>query len=253
MKKQLAKIAKTTLRKFDLALIKYQDFQRLEDYNKILNIPNKKLSKLMFLADKSKSQLKQDLFVLSELDFKRNGFFVEFGATNGIDLSNTYLLETEFGWNGILAEPAKCWHKELKENRRCYIETNCVWHDSTSILTFNEVEAAELSTISSYSNCDRHQKTRRSGHSYNVNTISLTDLLKKYNAPKEIDYLSIDTEGSEYEILNNFDFSDYQFKVITCEHNFTPNRKKIEELLTHNGYSRKYTSLSQFDDWYIKI
>ena len=51
----------------------------------------------------SKSQLKQDIFVLLETGFKRNGFFVEFGATNGIDLSNTYLLEKRFGWNGILA------------------------------------------------------------------------------------------------------------------------------------------------------
>jgi hypothetical protein len=41
----------------------------------------------------SKSQLRQDLFVLSELSFKQNGFFVEFGATNGVELSNTHLME----------------------------------------------------------------------------------------------------------------------------------------------------------------
>ena len=52
----------------------------------------------------------QHLFDLSELEFKRNGFFVEFGAANGIDLSNTYLLETEFSWTGILAEPATYGH-----------------------------------------------------------------------------------------------------------------------------------------------
>ena len=58
------------------------------------------------MLPRSRSQLRQDIFVLCTLDFKRNGFFVEFGATNGVDLSNSYLLETEFNWTGILAEPA---------------------------------------------------------------------------------------------------------------------------------------------------
>ena len=52
-----------------------------------------------------KSQIYQDIFVLYTLNWKRNGFFVEFGATNGFDLSNSYLLEKDFGWKGILCEP----------------------------------------------------------------------------------------------------------------------------------------------------
>ena len=57
----------------------------------------------------SYAQIQQDLFILCELNFKRNGFFVEFGATDGIKLSNTYLLEKEFGWTGVLVEPARCY------------------------------------------------------------------------------------------------------------------------------------------------
>lgn len=45
--------------------------------------------------------------MLSELDFKRDGFFVEFGATDGFQGGNTYLLEKEFGWRGIVGEPAR--------------------------------------------------------------------------------------------------------------------------------------------------
>jgi FkbM family methyltransferase len=201
---------------------------------------------------KSKSQLRQDLFVLSQLNFKRNGFFVEFGATNGVDISNTHLMEKEFGWTGILAEPARCWHEALAKNRSCRIETLCVWKDSHSTLTFNEVDAAELSTIDTYSAVDGHSEARKKGTTYDVKTISLNDLLEKHKAPAQIDYLSIDTEGSEFEILSNLDFSKYSFRLITCEHNYTPMREKIFELLTNKGYVRLYENLSRVDDWYIK-
>ena len=58
----------------------------------------------------------------------------------------------------------------------------------------------------------------------------------KHNAPYEVDYLSLDTEGSEYEILKNFDFNKLLLKVIIVEHNFTHNREKILNLLTKKGY-----------------
>ena len=80
----------------------------------------------------------------------------------------------------------------------------------------------------------------------------MLDLLEKYNAPKTIDYLSIDTEGSEYEILSVFDFDAFDIRVITCEHNYTPMREQLFELLTKNGYERKYSELSLFDDWYVR-
>jgi FkbM family methyltransferase len=198
----------------------------------------------------SKSEIGQDLFVLSELSFKKNGFFVEFGATNGINSSNTFLLESKFSWTGILAEPAKKWHDELKKNRTAFIEKDCVWRSSNEVLTFNEAKFGALSTIDDYTNFDKHSNSRKSDTKYKVNTISLVDLLKKYNAPKIIDYLSIDTEGSEYEILSTFDFDKYKFKVITCEHNFNNNRDKILSLLSKNGYERKFVDVSQFDDWY---
>jgi len=87
---------------------------------------------------------------------------------------------------------------------------------------------------------------------YSVTSISLEDLLNEYKAPYHIDYLSIDTEGSEYEILSAFDFSKYHIEVITCEHNYTKSREKIYNLLANNGYKRVYEEISQFDDWYVK-
>jgi FkbM family methyltransferase len=203
------------------------------------------------LDAKSKSQIGQDMFVLAELHFKRDGYFVEFGAANGMDLSNTYMLEKELGWTGIVAEPAMIWRDDLIANRSCKISFDCVWTKSDELLEFNEVSAPELSTINAFSEADGHHQTRQEGKKYNVYTVSLVDLLKQFNAPKEIDYLSIDTEGSEFEILSAFDFDAYKIKVITCEHNFSPMRDKIMDLLYSKGYIRKYQELSQFDDWYV--
>jgi FkbM family methyltransferase len=213
------------------------------------------LKPMITLLSKSKAQLRQDLFILAETKYKREGYFVEFGATNGIDLSNTYLLETEFSWKGILAEPANAWKLKLHENRpNAFIETLCVWKDSNSLLTFNETDYPELSTIDIFSgNDDWYVNSRQEGKKYKVQTISLNDLLRKYQAPKYIDYLSIDTEGSEYEILKSFNFSEYSIGIITVEHNYTPQREMIFELLTSQGYKKKYENISNFDDWYVKI
>ncbi len=72
-------------------------------------------------------------------------------------------------------------------------------------------------------------------------------------APAVVDYLSIDTEGSEFEILDAFDFRQRQFRVITCEHNHGPQRQRIYELLTRQGYVGRYEMYSGPDDWYVKL
>lgn len=201
----------------------------------------------------SHSQLHQDLFVLSELSGKRNGYFVEFGAADGKTHSNSYFLEKVMGWGGILAEPARRWHSDLKACRNVSIETDCVWSETGQELNFLELSSdyGQLSTIDQFISSDFHDREREHSSKYKVKTISLLDLLNKHNAPKVIDYLSIDTEGSEFEILNSFDFDAYRFQVITCEHNFTEMRAQIHELLTSKGYVRKFESLSNWDDWYV--
>ena len=116
----------------------------------VLNLPSKTLQNAAKWLEQSKAQLHQDIFVLSEVDFKKEGYFVEFGATNGHDLSNTHLLETQFNWQGIIAEPAKSWHQDLKNNRTCHIETDCVWRETGKLLLFNEVDDGELSTLDEF-------------------------------------------------------------------------------------------------------
>ena len=208
------------------------------------------LARALSLLESSESQINQDLWVLHELGWKRDGYFVEFGATNGRTLNNTWLLEREFGWRGILAEPGRTWHPELTASgRKSEVDFDCVWSKSNEQLIFSETPIAEFSTVSTFETSDSH--VRDSANNYPVRTISLIDLLDRHKAPAIIDYLSIDTEGSEHEILAAFDFQRYRFRCISCEHNFTKNRGKIYDLLSSHGYVRKYTDLSLFDDWYF--
>jgi FkbM family methyltransferase len=230
------------------------DDERLDLLTSLLRqMPEPHRGELLAQVGFSRSQLMQDLFVLSETGVRRDaGFFVEFGAADGVALSNSWLLEQRLGWKGILAEPARCWHDSLSRNRACAIETDCVWSRTGEKLDFDEVAVGEFSTLSEFSQSDGHAPARAEKVRYQVPTISLNDLLRRHGAPAEPDYLSIDTEGSEFAILRELDFARFAFKVITCEHNHTPMREQIRQLLESAGYRRKHEELSRFDDWYVR-
>jgi len=199
----------------------------------------------------SKSQLGQDLFALIGSGAKKSGFFVEFGAADGVALSNSYLLEKEFSWSGILCEPSRSWHEDLKKNRSCIVDTRCVYSASGEQIGFSENYIGELSSITEFTGDGHHGILDRTTTSYQVETISLLDLLKSHKAPKHIEFLSVDTEGSEFEILNAFDFSQFNFGAICVEHNYLENRDKVKGLLEANGYRQVYLELSEFDDWFV--
>ncbi|MEO7853007.1 MAG: FkbM family methyltransferase [Rubrivivax sp.] len=200
----------------------------------------------------SHSQIFQDLFVAWVMREKRGGFFCEFGATDGVSLSNTLHLERDLGWSGICAEPARGWHEALARNRpQARIETMCVWSKTGQTLQFTEAAKREYSTIGSFSGSDDHAKKRGDAQSYAVQTISLNDLLAQHGAPADFDYLSMDTEGSELSILEALDFARFKPRVLTIEHNFMPNRLRIHTLLLAQGYQRVLPECSQFDDWYL--
>ena len=229
----------------------YSNADTIQRYAILKHINSSLKKKYLHNLDLSKSQIKQDLFALCVARFKKKGYFVEVGAANGIYNSNSFLLEDKFGWKGLLVEPAKIFKKELKKNRKAKIENRSLWSESKKKLKFNETKNKQLSTFKYLADCDNQKENRKLVNSYFVETITLLDLLKKFKAPKFIDYLSIDTEGSEYEILKSFDFKKYKISTITVEHNYGANRGKIFDLLISQGYERKFKDLSQFDDWYV--
>ena len=213
-------------------------FDRPNDTDRafLARMPESQRARLASVLRKSQSQICQDLFALSVLDFKRGGFFVEFGAADGRGLSNTWLLEKHFGWSGILSEPARSYAQKLRSQRACTIDHRCVWSR----------------TIAAYSDGDMHAEARKDGVTYDVATVSLADLLAEHGAPPEPDFLSIDTEGSELAILSALDFKRWSFKVICCEHAYTEARGPLHQLLSANGYERVHEEISQYDDWYVR-
>ena len=200
----------------------------------------------------AQGQLFQDLWALYELDEKRDGYFVEFGATNGITMSNSHVLEHHYGWSGIVAEPNPDFHERLDRERSCNISHECVFSHSGEVMNFLCTEKAMYSRLQAINPGDHNEVAMRSNHrEVPVRTISLNDLLDAFNAPDEIDYMSVDTEGSELEILNAFDFDRRRVKLFTIEHNFTPLRADIHALMTSKGYIRRFPEFTRFDDWYV--
>lgn len=198
-------------------------------------------------------QLFQDLWVLWETGSKRDGFFVEFGVANGVWLSNTYLLEKELGWRGVIAEPNPVFFESIRQNRSCYISEKCVFSRSGESIRFLPAKEGEKSRIASIVPDDAHERLgARIATEISVETVSLSDLLIEAKAPSDIDYLSVDTEGSEYEILSAFDFNRWNVRLISAEHNRTSSRERVHHLLASNGYIRKWSELSAFDDWYVR-
>lgn len=203
------------------------------------------------LERRATSQLGQDLWVLEQTNYKTGGFFVEFGATDGVLLSNTLLLESEFGWAGICAEPNPAFFRRLRANRSCTVAPDCIMGQSGQTVEF--ILADEYGCVADFSGTDQHAARREASLKNNdvikLETISLNDFLKKYKAPRKIDYLSIDTEGTEYDILSAFPFEEWEIQLISVEHNFTEMRGKIRDLLESHGY---ICTEMQWDDWYSK-
>lgn len=203
------------------------------------------------LRVKSQSQLGQDLWVLIGSSFKRGGTFMEIGAADGKSFSNTFLLEKEFGWKGVIVEPAQIWHQDLKKNRDCEIDTRCCTSESGVEVDFLETPSAMLSTIERFKDSDTHAHERKKGSLYKVRTVSLNDLFQQYFPNGEVDYLSIDTEGNEEEILRNFDFARFSFRFASIENAFDLQKsERIHDLLTRNGYKKVLQDVSEFDDYY---
>jgi FkbM family methyltransferase len=198
----------------------------------------------------SYSQLKQDIEVIEFYNYKKNGYFIEIGANDGIEFSNTYLLEKDYDWKGICVEPLPDVFNKLKINRPNSICINkAVFNQSNKILNFTISNSHSL--LSGLTDYIVHHKNTvfKDYQNIEVESITLNDILNDANAPNFIEYMSLDTEGTELEILKSVDHNKYKFGIIHVEHNYVePIRSQIRELLESNNYL--YVRECYFDDVY---
>jgi FkbM family methyltransferase len=178
--------------------------------------------KIFFWNEKYFSQAGQDK-IIREFFFKnkKNGFFVEIGAFDGIQGSNCYHFEKFLNWDGIALEPSRIQFEKLKKNRKCKILNEAVSHQIKEVEFVEVIEGlTQMSGINDNSyqrNMNIITKNERSKtQSINLKTITFEQAVPKNT---DIDYLSIDIEGGEMDLLNSINFNDNDIKVISVENN----------------------------------
>jgi FkbM family methyltransferase len=172
---------------------------------------------------RSFSQQKQDRWI-SELVFpkKKNGYFVEAGAHDGITTSNTYFLERYRDWDGVLVEPNPILFRQLERIRAVNL-VNCALSSEKGKLNFKPDGGL-----------GRIVPDSTSEDTISVDSLTLEHVLNESNAPSVIDYLSLDVEGHEDQVLHDFPIDGYHFNAIMVE---TPSGK-LRDKLRCEGYTK---------------
>ena len=186
----------------------------------------------------SASQFAQDLFLFFNV-FKywpmknRRGFYIDSGANDAIELSNTYFFDVCLGWDGLCIEPENQYHEKLRATRSCILIPECLSSKKESLMMLHDgvMSAVQGPSPSGGTQCD-----------------SLQAIMSRYNRTG-IDLWSLDVEGHELNILENMNFSAVNVRVALVEVVNSCTRF-IDILFNDNGYF-KYQQLA-IDALYIK-
>ncbi|ARF08686.1 FkbM methyltransferase [Catovirus CTV1] len=195
------------------------------------------------------SQDNQDKF-LEENIFKgyKNGFFMDIGAHNGVAINNTLYFEKNHNWKGINVEPIKKVYDELVVNRPNSININCAVHSYDGIAEFiYNIGYSEM--ISGLKSCydPRHRqrleteiaKNGSKSEIISVTTKRIETICDEYNV-KNINYLSIDVEGAEFDVIKSINFDKVFIDVIGFENNYNDTSIPIIKYLESKNYVAIY-------------
>jgi hypothetical protein len=171
------------------------------------------------------SQSGQDFFVLKCLNFKRDGTFVEIGSNHPINGNNTYILEKEHNWKGIMVEYTNDFTELYKEHRP---NSSHLIQDATLINFYDEFKKINMPTYIDYLQIDLEVD--------NKSTILTLENLDKH-------------------VMDN-----YKFAVVTFEHDiyrgdFFSTREKSRSIFDRRGYIRVFSDVmhdgNPYEDWYV--
>lgn len=173
------------------------------------------------------------------------GFYLDIGAHDGLSGNNTKYFE-EKGWEGICIEPHPLVFEQLKVNRTCRVECIAIWKEDTEVDFLAVSGYAEMLSgiIESYDPRHRARIEREIIHMGGSSQVVKVKALKfdSLLLPIKIDFLSIDTEGSELHILENVDFDKYDINVVCIENNFMD--PVYEKFFNDRGYTLHSTHLA---------
>lgn len=202
------------------------------------------------LESRSYSQFGQDLWVLRKSGFKKGGIFLDIGAGDGVVGSNTHLLE-EYDWTGVCADPfpryfegRSCTLKALPVGPRSgeLVQLAACTRDARSWLTGGWFGHGNFSGITALGG--RHRDVMSACPQVQSKTIGISDLVASLEWPPIIDYVNLDTEGSEAKILQAFPWSRSCVRTWTVEHNYEePKATEIASILTAQGCQLEFVKV----------
>lgn len=201
---------------------------------------------------KYKHHLLNDKWIIEDVyRGMRGGFFLEAGATNGVNGSATLVLERDYQWDGICVEPIPGQYRRILEWRRCSADNRALYSESGLCLEFTYLR--ERSGLSGLSTSLR-QRTRQLAQAPNaatrisVQTVSLQDLFREHRAPRIIHYFCLDVEGAERAILRTFPF-DGPNTILA----FSIEGASCDEIMRHNSYRRVFNphTSQTFEHYYL--
>jgi len=190
------------------------------------------------------SQLKQDRF-MNEVIFnhQKNGFFIDIGAHDGVTISNTLYFENK-GWNGICIEPNPNVFVKLQANRKSKNLNVCIGNANRTV-KFTKIDGySEMLSGISENYDPRHLEridreiAAKGGEKTEIDVAMITLDSIEGIKDKQIDFISIDTEGNEFDIVKSINFDVLRIKALVIENNYNDNR--IKDLLKIFGYERIY-------------
>jgi len=192
------------------------------------------------------SQYNQDKY-LEENVFKgyKNGIFVDVGAHDGITMNNTLYFEKYNNWKGINIEPLEQVYDELVKNIPNCINKKCAISNHIGIVDFisNNGYTEMLSGIKEHYDTRHLQRLKKENQTegsttqiIKVDSERLENILEENNITV-INYLSIDVEGGEYEVIKSINFDKVFIDVIGFEDNYSDsNTISILQYLEGKGY-----------------
>jgi FkbM family methyltransferase len=208
---------------------------------------------LKFFYKNTLSQDKEDLFIKKFFKDKREGTYLDIGCFNPLLWNNTYLLYKK-GWHGINVDIQKINIDLFNVARPDDINICCALYDKKKILNLYNLQGENNSAVMTIDKS--HAEKMKFLFSKNIikkkiQTLTFSEMIKNHKIIiNNIDFLNIDTEGSDFNILRSINIQKYKPKLICIEiSQFTKqvDKKKILNYLKSNNYKYIYkTSVSSF-------